>query len=43
LISDPQRVRQFESQARRHIELNYSWDKAVVDTETVYREAIARR
>jgi len=43
LLADPARVRAFESPARRRIEERYSWERAVADTEAVYRDAAARR
>lgn len=43
LLRDPERVKSFETRARRHIQLNYSWDKVVEHTETVYKDLLARR
>ena len=36
LIADPERVRSFESKAREHIRLHYSWDRVAKNTESVY-------
>lgn len=43
LIHDPARVKSFEKRARQHIQLNYSWDKVVENTETLYKDLLARR
>jgi len=36
LIRNPDRVREFESRARAHIQRHYSWDTVVEQTEAVY-------
>jgi glycosyltransferase involved in cell wall biosynthesis len=43
LIRHPEEVRRFESLARKHVYLNYSWDKVAENTEIVYRDLLARR
>jgi glycosyltransferase involved in cell wall biosynthesis len=43
LLREPERVRRFESLARTHIQQHYSWDKIAENTETVYRDLLARR
>jgi len=43
LIHDPARVKSFEKRARQHIQLNYSWEKVVENTETVYKDMLARK
>jgi len=43
LVRHPETVRAFESKARDHIVQHYSWDKVAENTETLYRELLARR
>jgi glycosyltransferase involved in cell wall biosynthesis len=37
MIEDPGIVRSYESRARRHVELHFSWDRVVDDLEVLYR------
>jgi glycosyltransferase involved in cell wall biosynthesis len=43
LIRQPELVKQYESRARGHIQQNYSWDRVAENTETLYRDLLARR
>ena len=43
LIRNPDRVKFYESRARQHIQMNYSWEKVVEHTENVYKGLLARR
>jgi len=43
LIRNPGRVHEFESRARAHIQLHYSWDTVAEQTEAVYEEMLRGR
>ena len=42
LIRNPDRVREYESRARAHIQRHYSWDTVAEQTEAVYAEMVRR-
>ena len=42
LIRNPDRVREYESRARAHIQQRYSWDTVAEQTEAVYAEMVRR-